>query len=136
MILQYYLHSAMPWHMSLSYYNIKPYQTTSSLTNSYYITQYDSKMLPAFCHIVAPFFSNIIKLVFCYIMESTFFIMEVLPYHTMPKILWHITPCQTKSSHTKSYYTTQYDIIILLALCHLVAPAFCHIITLAFCHII
>ena len=55
----------------------------------------------------------------------------MIPNHTMT-----YKPYQTKSIPIISYYTTNYDIIILPAFCHIVAPAFCHIITPAFCHII
>ena len=61
-------------------------------------------MLPAFCHIVAP--------AFCHIKESTFFNIVALPYHMMKTIQRHIKPYLTKSSVTKSYFYTQYDIIM------------------------
>ena len=113
-------------------WQIKPYQTKSSLTKSYYSTQYNIIMLPAFCHIVPPAFCHIITPAFCHIIESTFFNIVALPYHMMPNHTMTYKPYQTKSIPTISYYTTNYDIIMLPAFCHILAPAFCHIITPAF----
>ena len=66
---------------------IKPYQTKSSLSKSYYTTQYDITMLPAFCHLVAPAICHIITPVFCHIIESTVFNIvcsTTIPYDAKP----------------------------------------------------
>ena len=79
---------------------MKPYQTKSIITISYYTTQYDFIMLPAFCHIGAPAFCHIITPAFCHVKESTFFDIVELPYNMMPN---HTMTYKTLPNKNKPY---------------------------------